>query len=320
MSDSFADLWNSSVSTKPPQPPQRLGSATASHIGASNRRPTYDAFSLLASSGPASASPRPVTPSAASLSNQRTTPKPGPSKGTEGDAFSELLSGTFTGTSGHANLSMAERASRAERERSAALLRQQQESRLQAAAWDGLDSLAQGSTLSPSPPQTSVTSPPDDDWLFGAVVPNKGLAQPAPSPVVDDDWGLAGFSSPPAVKTTSPTASPRSLWDLDNFESSSQSHGILAPSRHSPDPRPSRTTPLGDFDFGNREDGIIEDDSSDDDDILGQLAKPADSVVKSQPPLVCAPSHPYIIVLIVLRRHCRSVTGTAPEPRHLLLM
>ncbi|KAG1727805.1 hypothetical protein EDB19DRAFT_174280 [Suillus lakei] len=62
------------------------------------------------------------------------------------------------------------------------------------------------------------------------------------------------------------------LWDLDDFDSSS----------HSNSPIPPRSRTPGNFDFGDREDGLLETHSDDsNDDILGDLARPVDVVKPS---------------------------------------
>ncbi|KAI0053764.1 hypothetical protein FA95DRAFT_1579387 [Auriscalpium vulgare] len=319
MADSFADLWNSTAPTKPAQPPPKLGSAPSQSSG--TRRPQYDAFSMLAAASSASPSPRAVTP--ASIGKT-----PSPNHGTRssvapsGDAFGSLLSGTFGGGSSNANLTIAERAARAEAERQAAHVQRQQAAKQQSTAWQGLDALASAPKLSTSPapppdddwlfgsapPVQSATnssvaaddllaSPPknrsssphlDDDWLFGSAPPTKAAA-PAPKPHVaqeDDGWGLDEFVSRPKQRPSrsSPPSNTKSLFD--HFDAESEP---AAPVPSRPATRGSvlsRSNTPGDFDFGDRENALLDDDSDDADDILGNLSRPVDDAPRrpSAPP------------------------------------
>ncbi|THH10304.1 hypothetical protein EW146_g8412 [Bondarzewia mesenterica] len=285
MTDSFADLWNSSAPTKTIQPTSKLGSATAAING--TRRPSYDAFSLLASS---SASPSPSRTPSGTKTNQRITPRPTPSIPSGSDAFSGLLSGSLVGTSNTANLSMAERASKAEKERREALLKRQEEVKQQSSTWAGLDTLAKGAVASPQPSHPAVTQLPDDDWLFGAVEPAKPSATNSkvadPPEAQGDVWGLEEFTSRSAK--TAPSASAiqsTSLWDLDDFASSSEPVAATSSQSASRSQISSRSNTPGDFDFGNREDGLLESDSSNEDDILGDLGKPMDAVPRRSSPV-----------------------------------
>ena len=122
-------------------------------------------------------------------------------------------------------------------------------------------------STSSSKPQTSNGL--FDDFGFdtpslaptAAPVPTKS---PQPPPADDDDWGLGDFASaapaaapPPSNKQSK---APRGdLLGLDDFLSG-------APSQASDSP--------GDFDFGNREDGLLNNQSDGEDDILGDLGKP----------------------------------------------
>ena len=145
--------------------------------------------------------------------------------------------------------------------------------------WDGLDVLARPTSTSPHPltakAVSSMTSPP-----------NNGSIE-------NDDWGLSEFSPPTpsvsqsALAPTKPVSESKTttLWDLDEF-------GPSEPQTSQPLSKvPSRSlsgTP-GDFDFGDREDGLLTGGDSDvedtfgirssyaerpEDDILGDLGKP----------------------------------------------
>lgn len=182
-------------------------------------------------------------------------------------------------------MTMAQRQALAESARLEALRRQNSSAgRPQAAsssyAWAGLDALAGSSKPSPAP---NVSSGMDDLLGFTSPAPAKPARSPAPPPQ-DDDWGLGDFATSstapaPAAQARSPPLPGKSgsLWDLDDFTS---------PSSHAASPKSrSRTdTPSNDFDFGNREDrdGLLN-GSGDEEDILGDLARPVDQVVKPSP-------------------------------------
>jgi hypothetical protein len=276
-SDSFANLWNTSVPTKPATAPRTLGGAlNSSQPSAGARRPQYDAFSILASSKPTSSSsptsPRSQTPSAVPAPAAKSVP----SNGGSGDAFSGLLSGSFAGASSDAGLSIAARKAKVEAERRAALARQQEASKAQAAAWAGLDTLG---TAPPITPQRAPSPPADDEWLFGSLTAKQATPAtsqpraPADAPVKHgDDWGLDDFISRPA-NATKPAPAPaavarsKSVWDhLDGIDSS--------PAATSGRGMPARSGTPGDFDFGDREDGLLEGNSDNENDILGALGKP----------------------------------------------
>jgi hypothetical protein len=118
----------------------------------------------------------------------------------------------------------------------------------------------------------------------------------------DDDWGLSDFvSAPSTTKTPSPQppsqpqsrtqSQSQSIWDLDEFTSPSASHSSASlphdnppapPTIREPQPQARSHTPGDDFsfDFGDREDRLLGDDndSHDEDDILGVLSKPVDAI------------------------------------------
>ncbi|EIW74510.1 hypothetical protein CONPUDRAFT_159811 [Coniophora puteana RWD-64-598 SS2] len=289
MSDSFADLWSSSAPAKPT--PQKLGTPFSQTNSTAPRRPANDVFSLLAApSQQPSRTQTPKSPPAIAKSASQTTTRSNAPGGA--DAFSSLLSGSIgTGFGGGgATMTIAERAAMATRQRQQEAQKQQQAAQTQAAAWAGLDSLGSSSpSLSLAPSKPASASPPVDEWDFaglGAVTAAKPSPIPAAPPKAstldDDDWGLADFSS--AKPTASGSAngqsngrggnakSSQSIWDMDEFAS--------APAARS------RSDSLGDFDFGNREDRLMAGDESDEDDILGELSKPTDSVAARSSPQV----------------------------------
>lgn len=259
MSDSFADLWSSSAPSNP----------TSSQIlGAAKQRTTIpqrsqDAFSILSASQPTSRTHSPQ------VTGPTTQPRnPVPAGGARNvDAFSSLISGSLVDgrNNNTANMTMAERAAAAQR---AKLQQAQAPPKVTAplpSAWDGLDSLARQST----PSRPSPSRSPQVDFDFSAFASSSTTA--VKSPVGDDDWSSSDFTAPQS-QSTSQKKPAGTLWDLDDFDSSS----------HSNPPIPPRSRTPGDFDFGDREDGLLETRSDGShDDILGDLARPVDAVKPS---------------------------------------
>ncbi|KAH9943622.1 hypothetical protein B0H21DRAFT_884345 [Amylocystis lapponica] len=128
---------------------------------------------------------------------------------------------------------------------------------------------------------TQRAEPVDDDWAFD-MEPTKPSTQHTLSKPTEDDWGLNKFTSKLApMKDTFATKSSGSLWDyFDDFESApappSNSH-------HSPQPLVARSRSPGDFDFGNREDRLLDDSSNDEDVILGNQSARVSPSPQSQP-------------------------------------
>jgi hypothetical protein len=280
MSDSFAAIWNSSAPAKSPQPPPKLGASPAPSLGAP--RPKYDAFTMLAASGSNSSSPHSLTPSTSAAPVRRSNGSAAPT--TSGDAFSDLLSGSFGSNPNNAKLSIAERA------RAQTQVTQKPTVPLQnTSAWAGLDSLA-GSSFSSSQPSKPTSPQIDDDWLFGSSTSSaQAELASAPKPQVDD-WGLADFVShtKPSNEThPEPSFKGGALWDLDDFRSSSDQDQGVSPSTHNLPP-PRSNTP-GDFDFGDRENALLGDDSGSDDDVLVDVGRPMHERPTRRPsPPVCS--------------------------------
>lgn len=259
MSDSFADLWSSSAPSNPTSP---------QILGAAKQRTTIpqrsqDAFSILSASQPTS---RTHSPQVTGSTTHSRNPVPA-GRARNGDAFSSLFSGSLADgrNNNTVNMTMAERAAAAQR---AKLQQAQAPSRVTAplpSAWDGLDSLARQSTPSHSSPSPS----PQADFDFSVFASSSTTT--VKSPVGDDDW-RSSDSTAPQPESTSQKNLAGTLWDLDDFDSSS----------HSKPPRPPRSRTPGDFDFGDREDGLLETHSDDsNNDILGDLARPVDAVKPS---------------------------------------
>lgn len=259
MSDSFADLWSSSTPSNSTSP-QILG-ATKPRQTIPHR--SQDAFSILSASQPTS---RTHSPQVTGPTTQPRNPVPaGGSR--NGDAFSSLFSGSLADGKNNktANMTMAERAAAAQKAKLQQTLAPPKVTAPLPSAWDGLDSLARPSATSRPSPSRS----PQVDFDFSAFASSSSTV--VKSPVEDDDWGVPD-STIPQPQSTSLKKPAGALWDLDDFDSSS-------PSDH---PIPPRSRTPGDFDFGDREDGLLETHSDgSNDDILGDLARPVDVVKPS---------------------------------------
>ena len=295
MADSFADLWSTAAPTSSaPQKPRKLNDLISSTTPSQPQRPQNDVFALLAASNSSSSSnSRTNSPG---ITNQPRPQSNGPKRTPppNGDAFSGLLSGPFgNGPASSGNLSMAEQAAKAEKERKGRLLNlnQQAATKAQSSAWSGLDSLGITSTFTPPPKQATLQKQDDFDWVFDS--PTSTSSKPASPPPLtkkpsaiadeDDDWGLSDFGSKPtsAPSTSAPqqkAAKPSSIWDFDDTDPSNQ-----------PSPPPRKATrpnsPGEDFDFGSREDVLLDNDSNDEDGILGSLSKPVGSLPPERPPV-----------------------------------
>lgn len=294
MADSFAHLWSTAAPTSSaPQKPRKLNDLISSTTPSQPPRPQNDVFALLAASNSSSSSnsrtnspgianqPRPQT------NGPKSTPPP------NGDAFSGLLSGPFgNGPGSSESLSMAEQAAKAEKERKGRLLNlnQQAATKPQSSAWSGLDSLGITSTFMPPQKQATLQKQDDFDWIFDSSASTS--SKPAPPPPLtkkpsviadDDDWGLSDFGSKPTPApvtsaTQRKTAKSSSIWDFEDTDPSNQS---------SPPPRKATrpNSPGEHFDFGNREDVLLDNDSNGEDGILGSLSKPVGSVLPERPPV-----------------------------------
>lgn len=284
MTDSFADLWSTAApSSSAPQKPRKLNDLISSTTPSQQPRPQNDIFSLLAASNSGSSSnSRTSSPGAANQTSLKPTSQK-PISPPNGDAFSGLLSSSFK-NGGSENLSMAEQAAKAEKERRERLLgsSKQAATKTQSSAWVGLDALGT-SSFTPPPKQATQQKQDDFDWVFDTPVSTSSKPAPPPPstkkpPVIpdeDDDWGLSDFGSEsaPAPARSAPRqrpTKPSSIWDFEDAESLEQP---------SPPPRKANrpNSPGGDFDFGDREDGLLDNDSNDEGDVLSSLSGPAGS-------------------------------------------
>jgi len=179
------------------------------------------------------------------------------------DAFGDLFSGSLADRRIHAttNMTIAERAAAAQKAKLQQARTHHTVSTPLPSAWDGLDTLAQSSTTGP-PPSGSA----QDDFYFSAFA--SSTTSTSKSPSGGDDWGLSDFVAP-QQQCISQKKPIKSLWDIDDFDSSSPSDSQLLPRSRTP----------GDFDFGDREDGLLRSHSDDgNDDMLGDLGRPVDVV------------------------------------------
>lgn len=184
-------------------------------------------------------------------------------------------------------MTIAERAALVEKQKMEQYLKQQDQARMQAAAWNGLDSLAISGRNSTLGMGNHANHSKDDGWALGvsASVGNSSSTS-ANHTAEDDNWGLVDFVSTPSNTGSShPVPSAQPIWDFDEFSSPApvaSTSRNLHPIVHESAPRPNNP---GDFDFENREDILLGGDSHDEDDILGMLSKPVDTIPKRMSPV-----------------------------------
>ena len=275
MSDAFSDLWNSSAPSKPDVPKTLGGSAVApSQVRGSTTRKTPDVFSLLASTNSSLTNSRTNVPQKPTSSSQPIAPAPKPPNGN--DAFQDLLEGTISSSANNAQMTIAERAAQVEQQRLEAQMKRHQTIKSGASAWQGLDSLANPtSTLSTATNAVSNSTLDDDDWGFGSLSQPQRARSTKPieakSSSIDDDWGLDDFANPTgssAASTKLSTPDPprsRQLWDMDDLMTANG--------------QPQETVSiLEQTGLDDQNDGFLRHVTYDEDDILGDLGKPIDSV------------------------------------------
>ncbi|KAG5722527.1 UBA domain-containing protein 7 [Termitomyces sp. T112] len=201
MSDSFADLWNSSAPPAKSVPRQKLGSLSTKNA----LKPAQpDVFLLLSSAGPSNSSSKSMSPVITGETSQRTTtPATKSLSNSGGDAFSGLLSGSLTAnTNDNTRMTMAERVAEAERQKSENLRRHEETIKTPTSSvWEGLDSLAMTSTQ-PVPLSSSKSKQVllDDDWGLDA------FASQVDMPTTEDgDWLIESANKPePQLESISP--------------------------------------------------------------------------------------------------------------------
>ena len=312
MADSFADLWNSSAPLKPSEPARKLGASPAPSSGAPH--PKYDAFAMLTASGSSSSSSRSLTPSSKpAVVAQRSNG--GVATTTSGDAFGDLLSGSFASGSSGPKLTIAEKAAKAR----AQAIQQPAAPPHNSTAWAGLDSLAGATSFSSPQASNPKSSGIDDDWPFDSSTSSTHVGSASALKPSTDDWGLGDIVSRPKPSSKVPP-SQGSLWDLDDFTSSSERGQGTTSSVQGFTPPRSRTP--GDFDFGDRENALLDDDSGSDNDVLGHLARPVQELSAAGPSLpVCAVSltgqtYMDLLTLVFPGRHTLTQTTIPSTPSY----
>ena len=290
MSDAFADLWTSTGVSKPSAAPRKLGAmATATPAMSAQLKPQNDVFSMLAAAGSSSSvSTRATTPAQSSALGGNAPARPvqkvsgaAPNgAGMGSDAFSGLLSGSFSGPSSKgANLTMAQRAALAEKQKQASAAQAKTPAAQVSSAWAGLDALGGGTSGTSSAKSSTAFQDPLDDLGFGSFSSTPPASRPPskspqPPPATDDDWlGDFAITKPSAPSASKPksASTAHTLLDWDEFESNPPNHPSTSQSK-------TQNDTLGDFDFGDKEDGLLGDQSGDEDDILGDLGKPLEQL------------------------------------------
>jgi hypothetical protein len=289
MSDSFADLWNATAPAKSTTaPPPRTLGASPSLTNGRPQPPKHDVFAALAGSKPTTPSyiqsgHNSPKPQLQNTSNTGSAPK-------SGDAFGDLFQSTLGGGSlaSNGNMTMAQRAVQAERDKLKQMQGQQEARKVHAEAWAGLDSLGLGSSSARSQTTSQSQSTAEDDWL-SRLGSDSSSARTAVAPPNDatEDWGLdeaftSGVSARPTSSThlnTIPSSSdksqPRSLWDSDDAQAALSSSAS----------RVRLDSPSNEFDFGSREDRLLGHDSDEDDrssDILGVFSQSTETARQKQ--------------------------------------
>ncbi|KAI5117503.1 hypothetical protein M0805_009672 [Coniferiporia weirii] len=255
----------------------------------------YDAFSILASSRSSSQSHLSTNPPRPAVGQS-----PVPANLGSGDAFSSLLGPSFAPTDKSGNLSLAERQAAALKEQQAKATRHSAAKENEFAVWSGLDMIGQNSSPQPvngaSPKPAALVS--DDDWLFDKIAsPSASTSKAAPTPSVahtEDDWGLSDFASQPQSSTRPQQgSSSTSLFDAlgDSPHDRDMIFDSLGERRNQP--------PVNN----------LGDDAEDD--ILGMLGKPVESVPKRTTP-------PQTTSSAAAKVHPSSRTRAGSPPPHVI--
>jgi len=205
MSDSFADLWNSSSLQKKPQTISSLAQQQQQQQGQGQRRPQggQDLFALLSSptARPSSSSSRLHSSSALappSQPQQRKQQRKSPT-----DAFSDLFSSSSVSTI-QSNLTIAQRTALADQQRKDKITAHEKQQEKENLAWAGLDSLS----LSASDSVSSTSKGPKSS--SASVSKAKGLVDDV------DDWGLKNLARPTTTANMRP-ANGLDTWNLDSL-------------------------------------------------------------------------------------------------------
>lgn len=304
MSDSFADLWNSSSLQKKPQ----TISSLAQQQGQRRPQGGQDLFALLSSS--TSTTTRPSSSqlhssSSSALPSTLAPPsQPKQQRKSPTDAFSDLFSSSSSPVSTvQSNLTIAQRTALADQQRKDKITAHEKQQEKENLAWAGLDSLSLSTSDSVSStskgPKSSSASvskakglvDDGDDWGL------KDLARPTLSqdklntrPANGfDTWGLDSLPEQPTKPAFIPDSkSPKlsgvgSFWDLNEFTPSSSITATTQSSTH---------TDSHYLDLGNLADGSSNGQDrdggvqGDDDDFMSVFNKPPQPKVRYvNPPL-----------------------------------
>ncbi|KIJ55106.1 hypothetical protein M422DRAFT_23757 [Sphaerobolus stellatus SS14] len=287
MSD-FSDLWTPSNPAKTQKTTlSTLGATAKSNSANTSRVATPDAFSLLSATRSPQQS-RPITPALS-----KTTPSSKPAS-INNDAFGGLVSLGGSSSSRDDNLTIAERAARAEQEHKRLLEKDTAAFKSQGSFWDKFESSTPSSQPAPAPAKAQAPAWDDFDVLSAPPAQSKPVASSNNGDLLSDfDFLGSGSQATPAMPPKakpdisasnnndllsdfdllgSPSYAPPSTQSRNRspFDEPTSSLSSLSPAAG-----PSRTDTPGSFDFGNREDGL-----DDEDDILGDLAKPIEAVRK----------------------------------------
>lgn len=303
MSDSFADLWNSSSLQKKPQ----TISSLAQQQGQRRPQGGQDLFALLSSS--TSTTTRPSSSqlhssSSSALPSTLAPPsQPKQQRKSPTDAFSDLFSSSSPVSTVQSNLTIAQRTALADQQRKDKITAHEKQQEKENLAWAGLDSLSLSTSDSVSStskgPKSSSASvskakglvDDGDDWGL------KDLARPTLSqdklntrPANGfDTWGLDSLPEQPTKPAFIPDSkSPKlsgvgSFWDLNEFTPSSSITATTQSSTHTD----SHYLDLGNLadessDGQDRDGGV----QGDDDDFMSVFNKPPQPKVRYvNPPL-----------------------------------
>ena len=208
MSDSFADLWNSSSLQKKPQTISSL--AQQQQQGQGQRRPQggQDLFALLSSP-----TARPSSSSRLHSSSALAPPsQPKQQRKSPTDAFSDLFSSSPVSTL-QSNLTIAQRTALADQQRKDKITAHEKQQEKENLAWAGLDSLS----LSASDSVSSTSKGPKSSSVSVSKAEDV------------DNWNLDSLPEQPTKPVfatdskSTKLSGVGSFWDLNEFTPSSSS-------------------------------------------------------------------------------------------------
>lgn len=309
----FSDLlWNDSGSGTLKPAATTLGNGLVNKPSTTSQTPNhvvrpYDTFSVLASTASGSRSVYSRTNSGTvdevgyttQSPKPSTTPNPAPPNSSSVDAFGSLFS-SGPGAASASNLSIAQQQARLAQQKQATPPPSDH-----GAFWDHLESGGRASPVGSAPTAPLAALNTTSAFPTPSFVPSS-LLQPSilqstsrpgsaasaqkttnNSPLSTDPWGdfdtLA--SADITVKASIPSRVAQqtkpAVDDLFDFSEFERQPPPTTDQIKSSSPRVSRPSSPGDFKFGNREydgDDLLNGNNSDEDDILGDLAKPVDQI------------------------------------------